>query len=98
MQSLASLLVRFAWERFQLKLDYSHASITRVESVLDKLQIDFARKGPDSNAKILGLSSYFGAYIGEVLRRKHGGVWTAEIANMNPPTNGVEVAGLIFAP
>lgn len=98
MQSLASALVSFAWEKFRLRLDYSDASITQVEGILDKLQIDFARKGPDSKAKIHRLSSYFGAFIGEVIRRKHGGVWTAEIPDVSPPTNGVEVTGLIFAP
>ena len=98
MQSHASRLVRFAWKKFGLRLDYSDASLTEVENVLDALQRDFVRKGPKSNATILGLSSYFGAYIGEVLRRKHGGAWTAEVPDLNPPSNGVEVAGLIFVP
>lgn len=98
MRSLAAKLVSFAWDRFQLRLDYSGASITQVENILDKLQIDFPQKGSDSDAKIQRLSSYFGAYIGEVLRRKHGGIWRGDIPNVHPPTEGVEVGELIFAP
>jgi len=98
MQSLATRLVRFAWDRFQLRLDYSDASIAEVERILNELQKDFARKGPDARTTIGGLSHYFGAYIGEVLRRKHRGKWRADIPNLSPPANGVEVGELTFAP
>jgi len=97
-QSLAAKLVSFAWDRFQLKLDYSDASIYEVERILNELQKDFSRKGHDARTTIEGLSQYFGAYIGEVLRRKHGGLWRADLPNLSPPAHGVEVAELIFAP
>jgi len=98
MQSLATKLVNFAWDKFQLRLDYSDASIARVERILDELQTDFTGKGPSAKATIESLSAYFGAYIGEVLRRKHGGVWRAVIPNLDPPAHGVEVGELTFAP
>ena len=98
MQSLAAKLVSFASGKFQLKLDYSDASITEVERILDELYADFSRKGSDAKATIEGLSNYFGAYIGEVLRRKHGGIWRADIPGMNPSAHGVEVGELIFGP
>jgi hypothetical protein len=98
MQSLATRFVRFAWDRFQLSLDYSGASIAEVERILDELQKDFAPKGPEAKSTIEGLSHYFGAYIGEVLRRKHGGVWREGIPNLSPPANGIEVGELTFAP
>jgi len=98
MQSLATKLVRFAWDRFQLRLDYSDASIAEVERILNELQKDFTRKGHDARTTIEGLSNHFGAYIGEVLRRKHGGMWRANIANLSPPAHGVEVGELTFAP
>jgi hypothetical protein len=98
MQSFATKLVRFARDRFQLRLDYSDASIAEVERVLNELQKDFTRKGHDARTTIAGLSNHFGAYIGEVLRRKHGGKWRANIANLSPPAHGVEVGELTFAP
>jgi hypothetical protein len=98
MQSLATKLVGFAWDRFHLRLDYSGASIAEVERILNELQKDFAPKGPDAKATIEGLSQFFGAYIGEVLRRKRGGLWRAEIPNLSPPASGVEVGELTFAP
>lgn len=98
MQSLATKLVSFAWNRFQLRLDYSDTSIAEVERILNELHTDFARKGLDAKTEIEGLSHYFGAYIGEVLRRKHGGLWRADIPSLNPPSDGVEVGELIFAP
>jgi hypothetical protein len=98
MQSLAAKLVSFACEKFQLRLDYSDASIAEVERILNELQTDFTRKGADAKTTIEGLSHHFGAYIGEVLRRKHGGFWRADIPGLNPPVHGVEVGELIFAP
>lgn len=100
MQSLAAKLVSFAWERFELRLDYSDASLVEVDRVLDELQADFTGKEKEHDAKatIEGLSNYFGAYMGEVLRRKHGGKWRADIPNLNPPAHGVEVGELVFAP
>jgi len=98
MQSLATKLVSFAWNRFQLRLDYSDTSIAEVERILNELHADFARKGPDAKTAIKGLSHHFGAYIGEVLRRRHGGLWRADIPSLNPPADGVQVGERIFAP
>lgn len=98
MQSLASALVRVAWERFQLRLDYSDGSVAQVEDTLDKLQRDLAGKGPEAEARIGVLSRYFGAYLGEVVRRKHEGTWQAEVPNAISATVGVEAQELIFAP
>jgi hypothetical protein len=55
-------------------LDWSEASIARVEYILDKLHKD-ARTQKPSPERVETVAKEFGSYIGEVFIRHHGGSW-----------------------
>lgn len=65
-------------------LDYSPESIELVEQRLGKLHDAFAAIGNEPSGKLAPPSDYefrlmsltYGAYIAEVLKRKHGGTWS----------------------
>jgi hypothetical protein len=66
--------VQLAHDNYDIDLDYSDRSIADVEHVLDSLQHRWFKHNDQ-------WSSWFGFYVGEVLRRKHGAVW---IVQQNP--------------
>lgn len=57
-------------------LDYSLASIQLVEDRLGRLSNEINRTNPPPGT--FGMAMGYGAYIGEVLRRNHGGSWAAD--------------------
>jgi hypothetical protein len=60
---------------FKVKLDYTDASVQRVESILGQLHNEYMKTKDDSGLR--GISLFFAAYIGEVIRRKlQGGTWS----------------------
>jgi len=74
MKKLAEQAVMDAWEYERIVLDYSPASIEKVEQILTRRQKwiqkkNFSEKGIKAEALILG------AYVGEVIRKEHGGTW-----------------------
>lgn len=76
MAALAEEAVKFANKK-GVNLDYSKDSVQRVEQILADLH-QSRSKGqlPDSD---LDMHAHrFGAYIGEVLRRMHGGHWARD--------------------
>jgi hypothetical protein len=66
--------VEFAWDRFQVMLDWSDSSIQHVETLLQRFHQELPKAKP-SEEKILQFSKMFGSYIGEVFRNNHGGYW-----------------------
>ena len=73
---LAQDAVRFAHQRYDIVLDGSEASIDAVELTLDHLSAAYASVQPrPSDAEVMSFAQRFGAYVGEVYRRQHGGEW-----------------------
>jgi hypothetical protein len=79
-----------------LELDFSEASVARVEAILTQLHdalpkgflAKLFRRGP-SNDDILTMSKMYGSYLGEVIRKTRGGEW-ALIDGQVTLTNGDE--------
>lgn len=63
-----------AMDNFQITLSFSEDSIREVETILSRLhdQLPVVRPPADT---IWTFAKMFGSYIGEVLRRHHGGAW-----------------------
>ena len=87
MQAIADDAVRVAAEQFGTRLDFSGDSIAALEELLDELRASFKKDGDGQLAlshktqqQISVASSLFGAYLGEVLRRRFGGEWVVEPA------------------
>jgi hypothetical protein len=66
--------VDIAGHNFRVALDWSEDSIRRVEQILGRLHDDIANSQPPEDT-IWKFAKSFGSYIGEVLRRRHGGEW-----------------------
>ncbi len=66
--------VDLAAKNFAIALDGSEASVERVEWMLGELHAIKARTRPPESTVWL-FAKAFGGYVGEVLRRHHGGEW-----------------------
>lgn len=70
-QSAARQAVERAQTEFQVELDFTEASIAKVEEIAGR-----AASGASlSEARREELAKLFGVYLGEVARRHHGGEW-----------------------
>jgi hypothetical protein len=79
---------KMASEVFKKNLDYSEASLEQLDGILDTLHRRYFGRG--FFAKLAGrkmnletqvrVCMMLGAYVGEVLRRKHGGEWVEDEA------------------
>src|SRR5262245_2193485 len=63
-----------AASNFGVKLDWSDSSVQKVEEILGRLHDDMARSNPPEEA-VWTFAKAFGSYVGEVLRKHHGGEW-----------------------
>jgi hypothetical protein len=66
--------VDLAARNFGVTLDWSEGSVRQVEQMLGRLHDEMARAQPPQEA-VWGFAKSFGSYVGEVLRRHHGGEW-----------------------
>lgn len=71
MDFLAADAVDIADKNFHIRLDYSVASIEKVEEILGKLHEEYNQT--KSERGIHGLAMAFGAYIGETIKRSEPG-------------------------
>jgi hypothetical protein len=69
--------VEFASQVFGVTLDYSEASIEKVEGILSKLH-DAAPKAVPRPKEFHKIGFVFGGYIAEVIKRHFGGRWKME--------------------
>jgi hypothetical protein len=97
-QQRTAELIKFAADNFKLQLDYTEASIPRVEHALGEIHKHMGAKAEQNKAAIVNLSNGFGSYLGEVLRRKHGGAWRVNLPNFPPGVEGLDINGTILAP
>ena len=85
MQGYAEQAVALARE-LKVELDYSEASVEKVESLLGQLQGELSqwatgRESPEAQAKsqpVDEMARIWGGYLGEVVRRRFGGEWSIE--------------------
>jgi hypothetical protein len=66
--------VDFMRDHFQTTLDWSDASIEKVEKVMEIFHTDLLKAKPTED-QIQGFAKMFGSYIGEVYRKNHGATW-----------------------
>jgi hypothetical protein len=92
--------VEHAQQTFQTKLDYSPASLHLVEEILGKLHatlpkgfLSRLRGGGATPEQISQMATTYGAYIGEVIRRRWGGEWGMASAIQTDPTLTLHIRG-----
>jgi hypothetical protein len=68
--------VDLAARNFGVTLDWSESSVRQVEHMLGRLHDEMASAQPPEEA-VSTFAKAFGSYVGEVLRRHHGGEWGA---------------------
>jgi hypothetical protein len=73
MEANARNAVELAKTRFQATLDYGIDSLQVLESLFDR--VEYAMPDPESKETLGLLTRLLGSYLGEVIRRKHGGEW-----------------------
>jgi hypothetical protein len=66
--------IDLAARNFGIQLDWSEDSIRQVEQMLGRLHDEMAGAQPPEEA-VWTFAKAFGSYVGEVLRRHHGGRW-----------------------
>jgi hypothetical protein len=66
--------VDFAARSLDITLDWSEGSIRQVEEMLGRLHDDMPSARPTQD-EVWVFAKAFGSYMGEVLRRHHGGEW-----------------------
>jgi hypothetical protein len=66
--------VDIAADNFGVSLDWSEGSIESVEQMLSELHEELAGAAPSEEA-VWTFAKAFGSYVGEVMRRHHGGEW-----------------------
>ena len=74
MVSLAELVIRRAKETYGVDLDYTETSIGQVELILGQLHAKY-RSSPFSEELLTGFAQGWGAYVGEVIRRRKPAHW-----------------------
>jgi hypothetical protein len=66
--------IDLAASNFGVKLDWSDSSVQTVEEMLGRLHDDMRQSNPPEEA-VWTFAKAFGSYVGEVLRKHHGGEW-----------------------
>ena len=82
---------------YRVPLDYSEASLEKLEEILAGLYREMPSSRPSSQ-QVAEACKIWGGYLGEVVRRRWGGEWTLETypgAGFATPTLNV-VAGKMF--
>jgi hypothetical protein len=73
MEGHARHAVELAKTRFQATLDYGTDSLQVLETLFDR--VEYAMPDPEAKETIGLLTRLWGSYLGEVIRRRHGGEW-----------------------
>jgi|GEM_PF-1479504 len=70
----AAEMIERARRNFDVALDFTDASIRKVEALLQQLHLR-ARNDKPSDAQVFDYAKGLGSYVGEVFRRNHGAEW-----------------------
>jgi hypothetical protein len=92
----AAQALRLANERFGVLLDWSDESIEQIEVILQKIHAEVLKVSPPAD-RVLKLAITFGCYLGEVIRRNHGGAW-GTVASPNGKSWAMIASGVLVSP
>jgi hypothetical protein len=88
--------IDFVRENFKVKLDWTDASISHIENVLDRFHREIHQAKP-SPEQVYQFAKMFGSYVGEVYRRNHGARWgIVEIGGQKMPGLQSNSGGLFW--
>lgn len=76
MSQAAEMQVQKAKVKYGVTLDYQPDSIQKVNTILGQLHGQYLKSQDDKRWDTEGIG--WGAYVGEVIRRKYGGEWAKE--------------------
>lgn len=96
MQSSRQDAKNFAESEFGLKLDDSESSLSLVDDMLSRCRSRVGEEQEDDKL-VFTLCTIFGAYAGEIFRRKHGGDWIYDESNPEAPAVYLEVGKQTYA-
>jgi hypothetical protein len=65
-----------AKRNFQEDLDYSPDSIARLEAIVGRQHEEYSKGSKPTEEQLHTFCKMWGAYLGEVLRKRHGGEWS----------------------
>jgi hypothetical protein len=96
-EAYAQDAVDFAGQHFKIVLDWTDASVAKVETILDVFHQQALRDKP-TEEQVLQLGKMFGSYVGEVYRRNHGATWGMVTINGEsfPGLNALNSDGLFW--
>ena len=105
MVAYAADAIDLARHGFGTELDFSEASIERVEEMLSGYEASLPRglvarmfgRQPQQE-HLWQLSKIWGAYVGEVIRARWGGEWVSRRGTHRGPDISLVVLGLVLAP
>ena len=96
-ETLSALAVQVGKESFSITLDYSEASIEKVEFILGELHKEYAKTKREDG--IRGLAAEFAAYIIKVIEKHYeAGVWTRDHPSMGVGSFPYEWRGATIFP
>ena len=95
MQDAARDAVAYVAEQYQLELDFSLASLKKVDAVLVTLH-QHEQQQSHSAEVIFTLCNILGAYIGEVFIKNYGGNWHNNTADDSAPYISVHLSDKEF--
>lgn len=73
MEADAQEAMKFTRKHFVIELNFSEASLAQLDEQCDA--VDYTLGGGKSEENLQLLRRIWGAYLGEVVRRQHGGEW-----------------------
>jgi hypothetical protein len=105
MQAYAQDCVDHARAVGETSLDYSVASLERVEAILSRAHEQMPRgvlsrlfgRGPSAE-EVETLAKAYGGYIGEVIRRAHGGTWEMNSEITPEPAIALRIGDSVIFP
>lgn len=98
MNELADFAIKSAGDRYKLDLDYSDQSISRLESILDRIYWGFSGRteAEGEGGLVHTTASIWGSYLGEFMVRKWGGKWNLKGARQIVTINNVDFSPISF--
>ena len=93
MSQLREEAVRSALDNHKVALDYSEASLRQVDVILDQIRQGLAAEKDEERRRKASamLTAMYGSYVGEVVRRGHGGTWLRKVEGAEKSGYGILV-------
>ena len=85
MQQSARDAVATASEQANISLDYSEDSVRLVDKTIAEILKKFPEESQEDKA-VFTICNIFGAYLGEVFKKHHGGQWQYHDEDVNAPS------------